>query len=216
MVFTMEKEEKIIIKRKKGIITLNRVLETAAHMFACKGYDNVSIREIAEGVGVKESSVYNHFASKQAILDELLKEFAVRAPGSRPNHQQLEKMMTIMNVQEIFKNIIFSVGRNIEEILENTAIIIQCEKFRNPLAAEAYYRCLIAEPIQYYQDLLDMMIHKKLIKKKNIQIIVKQYCYIAAALTQEYFMARHGYGSVEEAVGRMLKTIEFFCNLIED
>jgi len=211
----MEKVEKNISKRKKGIITKNQILETAAQLFACKGYDNVSIREIAKGVGVKESSIYNHFKSKLDILEVLLKEFSVRAPYSRPTYEQLEKMMTVMSLQEILKNIMFSVGRNIDEILENTVIIIQCEKFRKRQAAEAYYNYLVIEPAIYYQNLIDMMICKKMIKDKDVQKIIKHYCYTATAVSQEYFMAKHGYGSIEEAVGRMLETIEFFCNIIE-
>ncbi|KUO74480.1 MAG: hypothetical protein APF81_14645 [Desulfosporosinus sp. BRH_c37] len=211
----MEKEEKIITKRKKGIITKNQILETAAQMFAFKGYDNVSIRVIAKGVGVKESSLYNHFKCKKDILDVLLKEFAVRAQYTRPTYEQLEKMMSIMSLEEILKNIMFSVGRNIDAILENTAIIIQSEKFRNQQAAEAYYKYLVIEPAAYYQNLIDMMNQKEMIKYKNVQKIITQYCYTATAVSQEFFMAKQGYGSIEESVKRMLETIEFFCGILE-
>lgn len=211
----MEKE-KHISKRKKGIDTQNQILKTAAQMFACKGYDSVSIREIAEGVGVKESSIYNHFKSKQDILEVLFKEFAVRAPLSRPTYEQLEAMVKIMSLREILKNIMFSVGRNIDEILGNTAIIIQCERFRSPEGAEAYYNYLVKEPTAYYQKLIEMMIREKKIKNQNAQNIIKHYCYMATALSQEYFMAANGFGCVDEAVKRMLEAIDFFCSLIED
>jgi len=100
---------------------------------------------------------------------------------------------------------LFSVGRNIDEVIENTATIIQCEKFRKPQAAEAYYKYLVIEPATYYQNLIDMMIHKKIIRDKDVQKIIKQYCYTATAVSQEYFMAKHGYGSIEEVFGRGLK-----------
>lgn len=211
----MEVKGQSILKRKRGIDTTNRILETAAQLFARKGYDNVSLREIAEGVGVKESSLYNHFESKQAILDSLFKEFAVRAPLSRPSDDELEKMMTIMSLQDILKNIIFYVGRNIDSILENTAIIIQCEKFRNALAAEAYYQYLINEPALYYEGLINKMTDKKLIKCKDARTIVRQYSYAALAVSQEYFMAKQGNGTIENAVARMLETMEFYCSLID-
>lgn len=40
-----------------------------------KGYDNVSIRSIARDVGIKESSIYNHYKNKEDILDKILKKF---------------------------------------------------------------------------------------------------------------------------------------------
>lgn len=211
----MEKEERKIIKRKKGTITKNQILEKAAHMFACKGYDHVSIREIVKEVGIKESSLYNHFKNKQDILDVLIKEFTVRAPYTRPTYEQLEKMMSIMSLEEILKNIMFSVGRNTDAMLDNIAVIIQSEKFRKAQVAEAYYKYLVIEPETYYQNLIDMMIHKKMIKDKNAQKIIKQYCYSATAVSQEYFMAKNGHGSIEDAVRHMLETIEFFSSLFE-
>jgi AcrR family transcriptional regulator len=211
----VEKVQGDIIKRKNGVKTQNKILETAACMFACKGYDNVSIRDITREVGIKESSLYNHFKSKQDILDTLIKEFAKRAPYSRPSLEQLEKMMGIMSLKEILKNIMFSVGNSIDSILENTSIIIQCEKFRNVQAAEAYYKYQVIEPANYYRNLIDTMICKKIIKDNGSREIIRQYCYAATAVSQEFFMAKQGYGSIDEAVKRMLDTIEFFCNLIE-
>ena len=47
-------------------------------MFSEHGYDGVSIRQIAGEVGIKESSIYNHYASKEAILDEILNFYIER------------------------------------------------------------------------------------------------------------------------------------------
>ena len=39
-----------------------------------RGYEAVTIRQIATAVGIKESSVYNHFENKQDILDTIVRE----------------------------------------------------------------------------------------------------------------------------------------------
>ena len=44
------------------------VLEAAASLFASKGYDATSIRDIAQQVGLMSGSLYHHFASKEDIL----------------------------------------------------------------------------------------------------------------------------------------------------
>ena len=44
----------------------------AAEMFARKGFQNTTVREIAEGSGILSGSLYHHFESKEAILDEVL------------------------------------------------------------------------------------------------------------------------------------------------
>ena len=49
-----------------------KIFNVSIDLFAEKGYDGVSIREIARNVGIKESSIYNHYRSKESILDAIL------------------------------------------------------------------------------------------------------------------------------------------------
>lgn len=50
--------------------TREKILEEALTLFSQKGYNGVSVREIAGAIGIKESSLYNHFANKQEIFDQ--------------------------------------------------------------------------------------------------------------------------------------------------
>ncbi len=52
--------------------TKERIFETAVELFATRGYHATSIRDLAKAVGIKESSIYNHFSGKSAILDAIL------------------------------------------------------------------------------------------------------------------------------------------------
>lgn len=54
-----------------------QILDTAAALFAEHGYAGTSTRAIAEGVGIRQASLYHHFAGKDEILLELL-ETSVR------------------------------------------------------------------------------------------------------------------------------------------
>jgi AcrR family transcriptional regulator len=57
---------------RQGASGRDQILDAAAQMFSERGYSAVSTRRIAEAVGVKQASLYYHFASKQDILAELL------------------------------------------------------------------------------------------------------------------------------------------------
>lgn len=201
-----------IQKRKKGIQTQQQVLEVAADLFARKGYDGVSLREIALAVGIKESSLYNHFANKLDILQSLFEKFKNLAPLSRPSEEELEKMLLIMDPEEIFKSIMFFVGNNISSLLANTAIIINNEKCRNEQAAKAYFQYMVDEPVEYYERLIIKMSDRGMAKKENARNIAEQYNYVSLSLTQEYFMSKNGYADTYEVVRRMVNTIKFFCS----
>ena len=48
----------------------------AAALFRKKGYSSTSMRDIAEAVGIKAASIYNHIQSKQDLLEDLLLSMA--------------------------------------------------------------------------------------------------------------------------------------------
>ena len=57
--------------------TKEKIVETALELFSRQGYDGVSVRDIARAVGIRESSLYNHFENKRAIFDGIV-DFCVQ------------------------------------------------------------------------------------------------------------------------------------------
>ena len=58
--------------KAEGLHTREGLLDAALKSFAAKGFVATSVRELAESVGVRESVIYVHFDSKQAIFDTLM------------------------------------------------------------------------------------------------------------------------------------------------
>ncbi|WP_432168556.1 TetR/AcrR family transcriptional regulator [Streptomyces sp. bgisy031] len=56
-------------ERRRTLVTL------AAQLFAEKGYQATTVREIADAAGVLSGSLYHHFESKESIIDELLSDY---------------------------------------------------------------------------------------------------------------------------------------------
>lgn len=51
----------------------DELLEVAARVFARKGFANATVRDIGEEAGILSGSLYHHFESKDAILEDLLR-----------------------------------------------------------------------------------------------------------------------------------------------
>ena len=51
------------------------LLETAAEVFAARGYSATTVREVAEAAGILGGSLYYHFNSKESMVDEILSVF---------------------------------------------------------------------------------------------------------------------------------------------
>lgn len=55
--------------RGRGSDTRERILLTAIRMFGAVGFESTSMRDLASAVGIKAPGIYNHFASKEEILN---------------------------------------------------------------------------------------------------------------------------------------------------
>ncbi|HET6581378.1 MAG TPA: TetR/AcrR family transcriptional regulator [Methanoregula sp.] len=51
--------------------TRDKIFDAAVELFAERGYDRTSVRDIAGAVGITESAVYRHYPSKESILEAI-------------------------------------------------------------------------------------------------------------------------------------------------
>lgn len=49
----------------------NRILETAQRLFIKRGYENTSLKQIAEQSNISKSNIYRYFSSKEEIYEKL-------------------------------------------------------------------------------------------------------------------------------------------------
>ena len=79
--------------------TVDRILDAGEVLFAEKGYEGTTLRLIATQVGIKEPSIYAHFAGKEAIYG------AVIDRALQPFHAEIDSWirseMTLRDLLEI-------------------------------------------------------------------------------------------------------------------
>lgn len=56
------------LRERKKRRTRQRISDIATALFIAHGFDNVTVAEVAEKVGVSEKTVYNYFSSKEALV----------------------------------------------------------------------------------------------------------------------------------------------------
>lgn len=61
------------LSQAQGADTRQELVNAALHLFAEKGYDGASIRDIARRAGVTEALVYHYFRSKEHLFEEVIK-----------------------------------------------------------------------------------------------------------------------------------------------
>ncbi|MGI9278690.1 MAG: TetR/AcrR family transcriptional regulator [Endozoicomonas sp.] len=60
-------------KLTKGERTAQNILNVSEQLFAEKGFEATSLREVAKAVGIREPGLYRYFSSKEVLYREVLK-----------------------------------------------------------------------------------------------------------------------------------------------
>jgi len=85
--------------------TKETIMYQALTLFSDRGYEGVSMRDIASAVGIKAASLYNHFKSKEdifkSIIDEMSKRYEDAVLEMQVPHGDMNELVEeYMNVTE--------------------------------------------------------------------------------------------------------------------
>ncbi|ASU80978.1 TetR family transcriptional regulator [Actinopolyspora erythraea] len=64
-----------VSRGQRGSERRAELLSIAAEMFAVRGFAATTVREIADEAGILSGSLYHHFESKEAMVDEILRGY---------------------------------------------------------------------------------------------------------------------------------------------
>ena len=109
-----------------------KILVAAANLFAEKGFTETTMRELAEAIGVKGPALYNHFPSKNAILDSIVTDYMQIVWSRRNNlsmHSHLRKNPT---VDGIMNCLVLSFPDDRKEYYLKIICVLLQEQHRNP------------------------------------------------------------------------------------
>lgn len=145
--------------------TKDKIFDVALDLFSKKGYDSVSIRAIAFEVGIKESSIYNHYSSKKEILISILKYFKEYFNKNPLDDDQvmwlLEENPEMFYHQgsEMFKQQLFD-GK-ILKILK----LIFVQMYQIEEVKEFFLYGILKDSIGFWSNVFEILIQKQVIKQ---------------------------------------------------
>jgi AcrR family transcriptional regulator len=89
--------------------TISNIIDVAAKLFAEKGYEQTTMQDIVEGLGMSKGAIFHHFKSKEDIVDAVVERFGekllstareVAADKSVPIHERIVKTVAAMSVNK--------------------------------------------------------------------------------------------------------------------
>ena len=169
--------------------TRQKILDKALTLFSARGYDSVSVGEIAKAVGIKAPSLYNHFPSKQAIFDAIVEATAAQyeADTDKIDIHVQNVTQDIPVFAEITADALFEKVRQIFEYsLHNETIsrfrrMMTIEQFRSPELAALYSRRYVERVLDYHAGIFRALIAAGEIPAEDPDALAMMY--VAPVLT---------------------------------
>lgn len=143
--------------------TKDKIFDRALDLFSKKGYDSVSVRTIASEVGIKESSIYNHYSSKKDILMSILNYFEEYFKGNPLDDENIRKLLEenpeefYHQGSEMFKQRIFE-----EKILKIMKLIF-VQMYQIDEVKEFFLREILGGSTDFWSDVFEILIQKNVI-----------------------------------------------------
>ena len=152
---------------RNGRNTKQKIIEESMKLFSVSGFDAVSIRTIAEAVGVGNSALYKHFKSKKEILDEIV-SYSVEYFLSM-GQKQMGQIQSKEDLQTACLTM-FDFQTQDEWMVMFRRLLIM-EQFKNPEMAAIYRKFFIELPVESQEQYFKLLMEQGLMKEKNARVL---------------------------------------------
>lgn len=180
-----------------------KIFNISIELFSKYGYDGVSIRKIAGEVGIKESSIYNHYKSKEAILDEILNYYIDEMTSDEIPIAEVNDNLDI-GLEYFYKKglELYLSKLNSPKMMKITRIIL-IESYHNEKINSFLKNMMIEMPVKGWVELFELMKAKNLIKKdSNSRQLAESFYYYGFFLIYQHFIV-----DFPEDDGKFLKVL---------
>lgn len=158
--------------------TKQEILNVSLDLFSIYGYEATSMSKIANTIGIRKASLYSHFESKQAILNEIIDEIL----------EYYDKKSIFVNTDWNTEDIPESVDEIVKKIQEQIQFILHdpyiskarkmlvIEQFNNPKLSKLQTKQNYIDVLNYFTEFIQLLIQKDILIEEDATIMASQFC----------------------------------------
>ncbi|MGN1378609.1 MAG: TetR/AcrR family transcriptional regulator [Dorea sp.] len=198
--------------------TKERIVDEALTLFSVQGFKGTTVKNIADAVGIKDSSIYKHFKSKQEILDAIVDQMKSRMEelsGTLGIPQDIDedsvmtayKDLSLQELQEISRKAFLFYLK--DEFMSRFWRLSQMEQYQNREIYNIYRSIFFEQSIRYQTELFAEMIRQGAFREADPEVVAVNFYAPIYFLLSKY----QEESDVEEALRMLDKQIEEFYHI---
>lgn len=184
---------------KRGNDTKFRILQEALNLFSKEGFNAVSIRTIADSVGIGNSALYKHFKNKREIFDSI-----VELQKQRYTEQFSTVNSKICKIEDVKKICLamFKFQTSDENIVAFRRLLL-LEKFKNPKIAAIYKHFFVDIPLKAQSEIFKELQQEGIMIDGDVQVF-------AMELYSPFYLFHFVEFNESELLPKLEKHLEYF------
>ena len=195
--------------------TRQDILNAALDLFAENGFFGTSMREIARRVGVRESALYHHFPSKEAILEALAQ---AHGPGQARHLAELDigAMVDAVGPREFLGQIVqFMITAWATPSEQKMMRIIMSEGARLGAHDVLNLPAYVLQARKNFSRVFEEMMRKKLIKKADPMTLTVAFMAPLMMMRMLYLVMPKGAPDLKGLKAEVDRHLDFFWKSIQ-
>lgn len=201
--------------------TKEKIADEALTLFSAKGYKGTSVKNIADAVGIKDSSLYKHFKSKKDIFYSIVKQMQNRMSGlsfqvGLPAEQDCETQANTYG--KFTTNALCALARGVflfylkDDFVSRFWKMAMMEQYHSPEIYTVYHKIFMEDSITYQTNLFHEMIKQGYFIAADPEIMAINF------YSPIFFLLSRYMGKPEEentALNLLDKQIREFCRIYQ-
>lgn len=190
--------------------TKEKIIDEALTLFSINGFKGTSVKNIADAVGIKDSSLYKHFKSKQEILDTIVVAMGKHIENMSekigiPADDDMEKAVDIYT--KFDEDTLVHFSKTVFLFYLNDSFVSRfwrmgtIEQYKNPQVYKLFSQLFLEDSLTYQTALFAEM------SKKNIFIDIDPQVMAMNFYTPIYFLLSK-YSNTENKEDEALEVLE--------
>ena len=195
--------------------TKDKLFYSALQLFSQKGFANVGIRELCRTVHIKESSFYNHYASKESLFEAILRFFDSANRQVVMTDNEIQWFIQNGDVRKFFIENMKRFSSITSNVLYHTALqIVLTEAFLHPAAARLANKNLYYLRRGYTERVLSGLMERGAIRRCDVEAVTAEYYYALKAMLDEYLLLELQGDDLNAINARIHQHIGFFVQML--
>ena len=207
--------------KQTKMTTKERITDEALTLFSRHGYNGTSVKNIANAVGIKDSSIYKHFKTKREIVDaiveqmqEKIKEMSAKTGLPSEENESAAAFygtLSVKNLQVLSRKAFLFYLQ--DEFMSRFWRFATMEQYQDPAIYNIFRDLFFDQSIIYQKTLFGEMLRQKAFDHGNPEIMALHFYAPIFFLLCKYTERN---GQVEEALEILDRHISEFCRIYQN